>query len=69
LDIDTKPVHDPFLTAGDTDEGDLSGIIRCLLQWADHPLLASCVRQRQRFFHLPRLARNHRRRPFPPHGQ
>ena len=64
-----QPVRDPFLTAGDTDEGDLSEIIRCLLQWADHPLLASYDRQRQRFVHSPRLARNRRRRrPCPPHG-
>ena len=58
-----------FLTAGDTDEeGDLSEIIRCLLQWADYPLLASCDQQRQRFIHSPRLARNRRRRSCPPHG-
>ena len=64
-----QPVRDPFLTAGDTDEGDLSEIIRCLLQWADHPLLASCDHQRQRFVHSPRLACNHRRRPCRPlHG-
>ena len=60
-----NPFATQFLTAGDTDEGDLSEIIRCLLQWADHPLLASCDHQRQRFVHSPRLARNRRRRPMP----
>ena len=59
-----------FPTAGDTDtdEGDLSEITRCLLQWADHPLLASCDHQLQSSVHSPCLARIRRRRPCPPHG-
>ena len=44
-----NPFATQFPTASDTDEGDFSEIIRCLLQWADHPLFASCDRQRQYF--------------------